>query len=158
MHAVHKVLSEEIVTGAASRAARVFKDPPVVNWKVGSRLIPIDMNSVGLSSRATTQVLTGTGTSVPPICIRRQQIGCSRGVIGPQKVRNAHPFKTSNNLFSSKHGHPTPIFSKVIGRKTVPDESVDVYARKRMDFGSYSVAAKSPNFMDFGLSPANTLD
>ena len=57
-----------------------------------------------------------------------------------------------------EHGHPTPIYSKVIGRKTVPDESTDVYARKSMDFGSNSVLSKSPDFMDFGLPTANTRD
>ena len=50
------------------------------------------------------------------------------------------------------------IFSKAIGRKTVSDKITDVYARKRIDFGSNSVLSKIPNFMDFGLSPANTPD
>ena len=50
------------------------------------------------------------------------------------------------------------IFIKVIGPKTVPEESSDAYARKRMDFGSNSVISESPNFMDFRLSPANTSD
>ena len=56
----------------APGAAHVFKDPPVVNWKVVSRPIPIDMNTIGLSPRATTQVLTGTGTSAPQIRISSQ--------------------------------------------------------------------------------------
>ena len=51
-----------------------------------------------------------------------------------------------------------PIFSKLIGPKTVPGESSDVYARGRMDFESNSVVAKIPNFVDLGLSPANTTD
>ena len=75
LHAVRTVLSEEIVTGAATSAAHVFKDTPVVNWKFSSRPIPIDMNTVGVSSRATTQVLTGTGASSPPIRISIQNIG-----------------------------------------------------------------------------------
>ena len=96
---VHTVLSEEIVTGTVTSAARVFEEPPVVNCKVARRPIPIDMNTVGVSPRATTKVLTGTGTSAPPIRIRSQEIGSPRGSIGPQKFRNAHPFKTSINLF-----------------------------------------------------------
>ena len=51
-----------------------------------------------------------------------------------------------------------PIFSNIIGRKTDPDENSDIYARKRMDFESNSVVAKSPNFMDLSLSPTNTPD
>ena len=158
MRAVLTVLSEEIFTGAAPSASHVFKDPPVVIWKVASRPIPIYMNTIGVSPRATTQFMTITGTSAPPIHIRCQEIGSPRGSIGPHEVINSHPFKTSINLFSPEHGHPTPIFSKVIGRKIVPDESADVYARKSMDFGSNSILSESPNFMNFGLSPANTPD
>ena len=51
-----------------------------------------------------------------------------------------------------------PIFRKAIGRKTVPDKSANVYARKRMDSGGNSVLSEIPNFMDFELSPANTPD
>ena len=51
-----------------------------------------------------------------------------------------------------------PIFSKVIGPKTVSGESTDVYVRQRMDFASNSVVVESPIFMDLGLSPANTTD
>ena len=158
LHAVCKVLSEDLVNGAVPSAACVFKYPQLVNWKVAIRTIPIDMNTVGVYTRATTQVLTGTGTSAPPIRIRRQEIGSPRGSIGPQNLRNAHTLKTSINPFSLKYGHPTPIFSKVISHKTVTDESADIYPCKRMDFGSNSVLYEGPNFMDFGLSPANTPD
>ena len=72
LHAVRTVLSEEIFMGAAPSAVRVFKDPPVLNWKVASRPIPIDMNTVVVTPRYTTQVLIGTGNSVTPIRIRRQ--------------------------------------------------------------------------------------
>ena len=158
LHAVHTVLLEEIVTGVASSAAHVFKDPLVVNWNAAIRLIPIDMNIVGVSQRANIQFMTGTGTPAPTICIRRQKIGSLRGSIGPQKARNTHLFKNSINKISPEHEHHTPIFSKLIDHKIVPDESADVYAHKSMEFGSNSVAAESPNFMNFGLSPANTPD
>ena len=116
------------------------------------------MNTVGVSSRATTKVLTGTGTSALPIRIRSQEIVSPRGTIGPHKFRNAYPFKTSINQFSPKHGHLMPILVRLWVRKTVANESAEVYARKRMYFGSNSVAYKSPNLMDFGLSTAKTPD
>ena len=106
----------------------------------------------------TTQVLTDTATALPPIHIRSQEIGSSRGPIGHNKVRNAHQLKTSIHQFSPEHSHPTPIFSEVIGHKTVPDKRADVYTRKWMDFGSNSVLSESPNFMDFGLLPTNKRD
>ena len=116
------------------------------------------MNTVGVSPKSNTQVLNGTGTSVPPIFIRIQDVGSPRGSIGPHKFSNTHSFKTSINRFSPKHGHPMPIFSKAIGRKTVADKSTDVNSRCGMDFGRNSIVAESPNIMDFGLSPANTPD
>ena len=116
------------------------------------------MNTVGVSNKSINQVLIGTMTSTPPIRIRSQDIGSPRGSVGPQKGRNAHPFKTSINKFYLEHGHPMPISSSVICSKTVPEKSADVYARKIMGFGSNSVVTKSPNLIDFGLSPANTLN
>ena len=98
---------------------------------------------------STPDSLTRTGT---------QDIFITRGSIGSQKTRNAHPFKTCINQFSPKHGNPTPIFSKAIGGKTVPNETADVYASKRMNFMSNSDVAKIPSFMDFRLSPASTPD
>ena len=144
--------------GAASSAAHVFKDPPVVNWKVARRPIPIDKKTVRVSSRSTNQVLTGTGIFAPPIRIRIQEIRSPRGSIGPHKVRNVQPFKNSINLFSPKHGHPTSIFSKVIGCKTVSDESADVNPCCGMDFRRNFVITNSPTFMDFRLSPTNKPD
>ena len=116
------------------------------------------MKNFGVYPRATTKVLTGTGTSTPPIYTRIQEIVSSRGSIGPQKVRNAHSFKISINKFSTEHGHPMPILSNTINRKTVADESADVNYCYRMDFGRNYFVTKSPNFMDFRLSPANTPD
>ena len=115
------VLLEDIGTGAAPSATHVFKYPPVIKWRVEIRTFPIDMNTVGVSPRDSTKVLTGTGTSTPPISIRSQKIVSPRESIGPEKVRNAHPFKKSINQFSPEHGHLAPIFSKAIGRKIVPD-------------------------------------
>ena len=98
-HAVRTVVLDNIVMGAAPRAARVFKDPLVVNWKVEIRPIPVDMNIVGVSRIYTTHVITGTGTSTPLISKSRQTIDSPRGSIGPHKVSNTHPFKTSINKF-----------------------------------------------------------
>ena len=95
LHEVLKVLLKDIVTGAVPSAAHVFKDSPVLNWKVASKPIPIDNKTVEVYSRATTQLLTCTVTSAPPIRISIQDIGSPRGSIGPQKFRNFHPLKTS---------------------------------------------------------------
>ena len=89
LHVVRTVITEDIVTVTVPSAAGFSKEPTVVNRKVASRPITIDMNTVGVTPRATTQVLIATGTSVTPICIRRQEIDSLRGSIGPQKVRNA---------------------------------------------------------------------
>ena len=91
-HGVSTVLYEDIVTGVVPSAAHVSKDPPVVNWKVASRPIPIDMNTVGVSPGAITQVLIGTGTSTPPVCIRSQDIGSPRGSIGPWTANILAPY------------------------------------------------------------------
>ena len=155
---VHTVILEEIVTGALPSAAHVIKYPPLINYKVTHRLISIDMNTVGVSPRSTNQVLTGSGTSAPPIRIRSQEIGSPRGSIGTQKVRNNHPFKTSIIQFSSKHFHPTPIFSKAIGRKTVSGKSDEVNCRCEIDIGHNSFFDEIPNFIYFGLLPANEPD
>ena len=82
----------------------------------------------------------------------------SKGVNLSLKSQEHHQFKTSINQFSPEHGHPTPIFSKVICCKTFPDKRSDVCARKRMDLMSISVLSESPSFMNFGLTPANTPD
>ena len=46
LHVLHTVHLEEIVTSTMPSAARVFKDPPVVNWNNASRLVTVDMNTV----------------------------------------------------------------------------------------------------------------
>ena len=38
------------------------------------------------------------------------------------------------------------------------NESANFYVRDQMNFGSDTVLSESPNFMDFGLSSANTRD
>ena len=101
LHAVRTILLEDIVTGVGPSDACVFEDPPVENWKSTRSTNTTDMSTVGLSPRSTTQALTGTGTSAPPIRIRSQEIGSPRGSIGPQKVRNAHLFQTSITQFFS---------------------------------------------------------
>ena len=75
-----------------------------------------------------------------------------------QKGKNSEPLDTLINRFSAVHGHPTPIFSKLIGPKIVSRESADVFAPERMDFASNYVVTEITNFMDLGLSPSNTTD
>ena len=98
LHAVHAVLLKEIVTGATRSAAGVLKDPPVVNGKDTGGTISVDRNTFGIPPRTTTQVMTGTGPSVPPISIGIQKIDGTRQSIIPQEVRNAEPLDNSINI------------------------------------------------------------
>ena len=50
------------------------------------------------------------------------------------------------------------MFSKAIGVETVPKESSDINSCSEMDIVSNYVIGESPNFLDLGLSPANTAD
>ena len=47
LHAVHTILLKEIVMDAARSAAHIFKNPPVVNWKVTDGEITWDGNTTG---------------------------------------------------------------------------------------------------------------
>ena len=87
-----------------------------------------------------------------------QDIVSPRRTIILQEARNSDPPDASINLFLAVNWYPTPIFSKVIFRKTVPNESDDVYARKRFNIRSNSVVSESPSFTDFRLLPANKMD
>ena len=71
-------LNKEIATGATRRTAGVLKDPPVKNWKDRSGTIPVDKNTVEILPRTTTQVLTCTVPSAPPISIGRQKVEVPR--------------------------------------------------------------------------------
>ena len=106
----------------------------------------------------TTQVCTGTGSSVPPISIGSQKIEGPRRSVIPQEVRNSKPLDDSINRNPDKHSDPTPSCSKVIFSKKITNEIANVYACGRMNFGSYTVLSESSNFMGFGLSSVNTTD
>ena len=80
----------------------------------------------------------------------------SKGVHRSSKSQERPSIQNFYYSIFSEHGHPTPIFSKAIGCKATPEDSADVYTHKRIDVSSNSVFSESPNFMDFGLSPANT--
>ena len=142
----------------ARSAARVFKDPPVINLKEKCGTNPWYRNTVLLPSRATTPVWIGTGPSLPPISIRIQEIEGIRRSIIPQEVRNSEPLDASINRISSKHRDLVPNWSKLIGRKFTNESSADVYARCRVNLASDTVLSESPNFMDLGLSSVDTTD
>ena len=122
------------------------------------REILVYRNTVRIPPRTTNQVRNGTGPSVPPISIGSQKIEGPRRSIITQKARNAKSLDNSINIIPAKHRDPTPSWSKVIGSKKFINESADVYARGWMNFGSDTILYKSPNFIDFGLSPVNTTD
>ena len=158
LHAIRAVLCKEIITSATRSTAGVLKDPLVINWKYKSGPITVDKNTVVIPPRTTTQVLTGTRPSSPPIIIGSQKIEGPRRSIITQEVRITDPLNTFINIITSKHRYPTPIRSKAISSKIFTNKSADVYAQSRMNFGSDTVLSKSPNFMDFGLSSVNTMD
>ena len=158
LHAVRAVLHTDIVTGATRSSVGVLKDPLVINWKGEIRPIPVDKNTVGITSRTNTQVLSGTGPSTSPTSIGIQKTEGTRRSIILQEARNAEPLDGSINQFPAKHREPTPGWSKIIGNKLVTDKSADVYARGRMNFGSDTNLSENPNFMNFGLSPVKKID
>ena len=141
----------------ARSAARVFKDPPVINLKEKCGTNPWYRNTVLLPSRATTPVWIGTGPSLPPISIRIQEIEGIRRSIIPQEVRNNEPIDTSINRIFSKHRKPAPSCSKVVGSKYSNRFSAGVYARCQMNLASDTVLSGIPNFMDSGLSSVDTI-
>ena len=156
--ALQTVLPKKIVTDAMRSGARIFWTLREVRRTVRDGFMPRDVNTVVATSRLTLQSSNFISTSDSPMRTGTQDIVSPRRSIIPQESRNAEPLEAPINQFPDVHGHPTPIFSKVIGPKIVPNESADFYARKRMNFGSNSVVAKIPKFMDFRLSPANTTD
>ena len=102
-HAVRMIISKEVVTGVSCRAAFVFKDPPVINWKDAGGMIPQDRETIRIPPRATTPVQIGTGPSISPTSIRSQDIESPRRSIVPQEVRNSNPLDASINGISSEH-------------------------------------------------------
>ena len=108
LHAVRVVLHKEIVTGATRSAAGVLIDHLVVNWKDTGETIPVDINTVKIPPITTTQVLTGTGPSAPPIIIGIQNIKSPRRPIIPQEFRNAEPLDASITIIPAEHRYPTP--------------------------------------------------
>ena len=74
LHVICAVLHKEIVTGTTCSSAVALKDFLVVNWKDMGGTILVDRNTVRIPPRTTTQVLTGTGPSVPPVIIGSQKI------------------------------------------------------------------------------------
>ena len=152
------VLPKEIVTDAAHSGARIFQTPREVNRTGRDGSTPQEVNTAVATARLTLQSPNFIGTSNSPTQTGTQDIFRPRRSIISQKSRNAKPLDAPINRFLAIHGHPTPIFSKVISPKTVPDKNADFYAHKRMDLVSNSVVAEIPNFMDFSLSPANTTD
>ena len=143
---------------AARSGTRILWTPRELSLTGRDVLTPRDVKTAVVTARLTPSSQIFDSTYDSPTRTGTQYFVSPRRSIGPQKFRNAHPFKTSINLFSPKHRHPTPIFSKLIGRKIFLDEIVDVYTCKSIDFRSNSVVAKSPNFMPFRLRPANTAD
>ena len=141
--------------GATRSAAGVLKYLSVVNRKETGGKITVDRDTVVIPPRTSNQVWTGIGPSFPLISIGSHKIEGPRRSIIPQEVRNADTINASINRFPAEHRNPTPGWSKLIGSKKISNESADVYALVRMNFGSETFLSKSPNFINCGLSSVN---
>ena len=87
----------------------------------------IHVHIFGITSRTTTQVLTGTGPSASPISMGSQKIEDPRRSIVPHKARSAEPLDASINQFPDENRVPTPGWSKIIGSKLVTNKSAELY-------------------------------
>ena len=153
-----KVLLKEIVTDAAHSGAHIFRTLREVGRTGRDGSTPQDVKTAVSTVRLTLQSPNFIGTFDPPNADWEPRYCESKAVYHCEKAGNTEPLDAPINQFSAVRGHSMPIFSKVIGPKTVSGESTDVYVRQRMDFASNSVVVESPIFMDLGLSPANTTD
>ena len=120
--------------------------------------MPRDVNTAVSTARLNNPRPSFNSTFNSPTRNGNQDIVIPRQSIIATEARNKKPLNAPINRISAVHGYSTSIFSKVIGPKTVSGESADVYAHERMEFTSNSLVDKSPNFLDLGLSPANTTD
>ena len=158
LRALQMVLSKKIITDVAHSGARILWTPREVSRTGRDSSTPRGVNTAVAIARLTLQSPDFIGTSDSPTRTRNQDIFSPKLSIIVQKGRNAELLNAPINQFLAVHRHPTPIFRKIIGPKTVSGESADVYARKRMDFASNYFVAEIPNYKDLGLSPANTTD
>ena len=152
------MLPEDIVRDVACSGTRIFRTPREVIRTSRDGSTPRDVNTAIATDILTPPRKNFNSTSNSPTWNRNQDIASSRRSVITTTARNADPLDAPINQILDSHGHPKSIFSKVIGSKIVSGESADIYARERMDIASNFVVAESPNFMDFGLSPANTID
>ena len=152
------VLLKERVTDVAHSDARIFRTPMKVSRMGRGGSTPRGVNTSKATASLTLKIPSLIGTSNSPTQNGTQDVASPRRSIIATKARNAKPHDAPINVFLAVHGHSTFIFRKIIGLKTVPKESTNVYARKRMDLTSNYVIGKNPNFVGWGLSPANTAD
>ena len=141
---------------AARSGARILWTPREVSRTDRESSTSQDVHTAVATVRLTLQIPNFISTSKSSTRTWTEDIFIPRWSIIPQRRRNANPLGAPINRFPAVHAHPTPVYRKAIGPITVPEESADIYMQKSLDIGSNSVVAKSPNFMDFRLSPANT--
>ena len=127
-----KVLLKEIFTDAARSCMQILRTTKEVSVKVRHDLTPRDANTIIAAARLTLQSLNFIGASDSPLRTRTQDIVIPRRSIIPKKCMTTETLNALINKLPAVHGHPAPIFSKVIGTKTTPEERADVYAHKRM--------------------------
>ena len=129
-----------------------------VSWTGRDGSTPWDVKTSVATVRLTPLIPILDSTSNSPTLNGNQDIVISRPSIIATEARKAETLDAHINRISAVHGHSMSIFSKLIGSKTVSEESADIYTLKRMELASNSVVAKSPKYMDLGLSLANTTD
>ena len=154
----HMILPKDIVTDAARSGAHIFRTQREVSRTDSDSSTPHDVSTSIATARLTLQNPNFIGTSDSQTRTGNQYITSPWRSIILQKGSNANPLEAPINKFSAVHGHPTPISSKLIGPKKVSGEIADVYAHENMHCASNSIVSESQDFMDLGLSPANTTD
>ena len=151
LHALHKIISKEIVTDVACSAARFLRTPVDVSWIGTDRTTPWDKNTAIDSTRLASPVWIGGSTTGYPSRNGRQYIISPRVPIGTQCSRDAQTLDTYINGIYSKDRNPAPTWSKAIGCKFTDESSADVNLRSRMNLTRDAVITESPNFVNLGL-------
>ena len=150
------ILTKEIGTDVVRSAARVLQNPTDVSRHGTDGTTAQDGNTAIGSDRLTSPVRIYGSTTDSPNRTGNQDIISPRGAIGPQWSSDADPLDASIRVFPAKYRDPTPIFSKLIGRKFTNKFSTDFNSRCQMNFGSDAVLIESPYFVNLGLTSMHT--
>ena len=158
LHARCTILSSDIFSDAARSTAPVFHTPAYVIRHGTDGNTPQDSKTAIGSTRLASPFQIGGSTTSSLNRTGSQDIISPRESIFPQWSRDAQQFDTSINGIYSEHRDPAPTRSKVIAQKFTNKSSAEVNLRCRMNLTRDAVLAKSPNFVNLGLSYVETSD